>query len=278
MALIKCTNCGQMVSDKAVKCPKCGDSLKNESRHVVNNAQGNIRKEASNNRYNSNFLKETYNNIQKKLFIPSYLLLVGTISLYVVISLHLLLEQEKFSWLLYFMELKNTFWLYSINLIYKTVLIYVLYVIGNTFKEKKVRKPLVVMCCVALYIEALCYIPGLYIPGVYWEDMKALMLLFAYLLYAAAFLIMTVQSLGKLKLCVGMLFISRLCLVPIFFLLVVYHFDIYFYCTGDDGKFSLISICLIIPLIMIYVISPIVADFILLSFARQYGKLDDKAS
>lgn len=33
MALIKCTECGHMISDKAVKCPKCGCSTKEETVH-----------------------------------------------------------------------------------------------------------------------------------------------------------------------------------------------------------------------------------------------------
>ena len=30
MALIKCKKCGQSVSDKAMKCPKCGCTLKTD--------------------------------------------------------------------------------------------------------------------------------------------------------------------------------------------------------------------------------------------------------
>lgn len=31
MALIKCTKCGQMVSEKAVKCPRCGLAIKDSN-------------------------------------------------------------------------------------------------------------------------------------------------------------------------------------------------------------------------------------------------------
>lgn len=42
MALIKCTECGHMVSDKAVKCPKCGCPIENQSENVsVGRAQKN---------------------------------------------------------------------------------------------------------------------------------------------------------------------------------------------------------------------------------------------
>lgn len=37
MALVKCSECGQMVSDKANVCPKCGTPLKNEGTQVVSN-------------------------------------------------------------------------------------------------------------------------------------------------------------------------------------------------------------------------------------------------
>lgn len=37
MALVNCSECGQMVSDKANVCPKCGTPLKNEGTQVVSN-------------------------------------------------------------------------------------------------------------------------------------------------------------------------------------------------------------------------------------------------
>ena len=36
MALIKCSECGHMISDKAIKCPKCGCPIHNESKTQYN--------------------------------------------------------------------------------------------------------------------------------------------------------------------------------------------------------------------------------------------------
>ena len=48
MALIKCTKCGHSVSDKAVKCPKCGCLLKNESEQAVGSAVADTGKQQRN--------------------------------------------------------------------------------------------------------------------------------------------------------------------------------------------------------------------------------------
>ena len=41
MALIKCTNCGHTISDKAVKCPNCGSPTEQESRKKTNDQNSN---------------------------------------------------------------------------------------------------------------------------------------------------------------------------------------------------------------------------------------------
>ena len=42
MALIRCTECGQMVSDKASRCPKCGCPTKKETVQHQDNAPSNV--------------------------------------------------------------------------------------------------------------------------------------------------------------------------------------------------------------------------------------------
>ena len=54
MALIKCSNCGQLVSDKARKCPKCGTEI-----HRID-----VQNERNQSQTNSNDAEHEKNNMQ----------------------------------------------------------------------------------------------------------------------------------------------------------------------------------------------------------------------